>query len=85
MATFRSMPNAIMTTDMARPMQDMIDIALNDWSAAIAEMVFMVPPLLFVQTDVAGSTLKPEIFTSDCGTSLTDRECARVISGRAVA
>jgi len=39
------MPNAIRQNDTARPKQESIVIALNEWSAAIEEIVFMVAPL----------------------------------------
>jgi hypothetical protein len=51
-----SMPSAIKQIDATRPAQDRTDIALNDWSATIEEMVFMLPPCC-AQTGVGGLLL----------------------------
>jgi len=54
----RSMPNAIMLNDTARPRQEMVEIVLNARSAASIEMVFkVVPPFLDPQSGLEGGVL----------------------------
>ena len=40
------MPCATKQIDTTRPTQDRTEIALNDWSATIEEMLFMVPSVV---------------------------------------
>jgi len=49
------MPDAIRQNDATRPTKDSKNIALNEWSAAIEAIVFMVPPF-FVPKRANGET-----------------------------
>ena len=68
------MPKAIRQNDTVRPKQDSMVIAMNERSAAIEEMVFMVSPLLLALTGLEGAVHRTKNFMIDCPISLIESQ-----------